>query len=463
MSLDAANVCRWISQMDDLSKELYWLLHLLAGHPPRASEAGVSRSEVPPEGGERNVYVLGPIVALLYGYNKSGSSNRIVRVPDSFTAAVLKLVLLFLRPIYWELHRVLREAGIFEPISEVEDARRRSFLVILRGQPVKDSDFTELLKSGFHRHLGVPLCTLGWRHWDAELNREFLAPEIYHTLEGTPIPDERSDAHARQFGHNPRTNRETYARNGGPPELHSFALMRACSFERLVKVFLIDVPASTAPQAAAAGEPPHATPQPSAAPVQALPASQHAPPTALVQAPPPAAPALPTAAPLVLPLRLALSTPQQVAAIKVLSLALHPAHRRVFKDPVLGEAVYYAITTSHSMLVVTATGSGKSAVILALGAHNSTQGKWTIVTVPLKALKDDLLRRAKELRLTAYAWEDIAQSQGWSAPSGIIFITPEKCTQRNFRAFFALKAQEDLLGHVIHDEAHYRITWASFR
>jgi superfamily II DNA helicase RecQ len=149
--------------------------------------------------------------------------------------------------------------------------------------------------------------------------------------------------------------------------------------------------------------------------------------------------------------------------MKVLSQGLSSGQLASFRDVVLQEVVHYATTTNYSMLVVTATGSGKGAVILGLGAHNSAQGRWTIVTVPLRPLLDDLLRRAKALGLIAYEWAQVQDPRHWGAHAGLLFITPERCTEVAFTTFLRLKTEADLIAHVIHDEAHYRITWATFR
>lgn len=463
---DLKNMCDYMVLVERLTKVAKFRAHAGGGHPGRGPESAVLREAVPPEGGERNVYFYGHDVVLVYGYNKSKASRSIVRVPDYFTSAVLKFLMLVAKPIYWALHAVLTEAGIFEAVSEQQRRENRSFLYVLGGERIDGPTYNKAIESGFERFVGYPLTTLNWRHLDSALTRHFLEPREVALLEDNPIVDEESKAHARQFGHNVLTNRQSYGREGGRVARKDYEDYVSISRKRCAVIFHLVDPLYTA-QAAAGGEAPPvqaaAAPVPGAALVRAPPPSQPAPPPALVQASLPGPEVLPTASTLVPPPLAPLSIPESVGARCVLARALRNGQLPIFRDKVLQQAVHYATTTQQSMLVITATGSGKGAVILALGAYNTTKGRWTIVTVPLTALKDDLLRRAKDVGIRAYDWNQMSDSRAWDMGAGLIFITPEGCTDGKFSAFLQEKYHMSSLGHVIHDEAHYRITWAKFR
>jgi hypothetical protein len=472
-TLDAAKLFKWLDVCDEFVKALKWRAHLTGGHPGRPTELVVQRMAVPPwGGGERNVFLFGRDVAMLPDYNKSRSIHGIVRVPDTLTSALLKFHMLFLSPIYWGLVGLLRDEGFLPPISEALQADLASLLYVQGARGMTDEEYRQNFKASCVQFLKVPLSPLNYRHLDAAMTRYHLTGGMADRLLGTETASDEERVAALQFGHHPMTNKAEYGRPGGGASAKvstDFPSQRRCSWTRNAVFFQLDLPASMPLQ-------PHAGypflgqalaplwPYPHPAALWPFPPAWQHPPLPAVQAPPPPAPpALPTAARLVPGPRPVLSAVQEGAVMGVLSLALRPGQAPFFKDPVLAEALHYATTSSFSMLVVAATGSGKGALMLALSAYNSRQGKWTIVTVPLKALKDDLLRRAKELRLTAYAWSEIASLQCWDAPPGLVLITPEGCMDGHFSGFLDEKTRHGSIAHVIHDEAHYRIDWATFR
>ena len=115
------------------------------------------------------------------------------------------------------------------------------------------------------------------------------------------------------------------------------------------------------------------------------------------------------------------------------------------------QQIIEAIRHGKSPIVaVMATGGGKSLLFM-LPAWME-QGGTTIVVVPLVALRQDMIRRCKQLNITAVEWSGNARDQ----PDGaaIVFMTPESAVQKGFMSFLNRLKMIQRLDRIVIDECH---------
>jgi hypothetical protein len=127
-------------------------------------------------------------------------------------------------------------------------------------------------------------------------------------------------------------------------------------------------------------------------------------------------------------------------------------HRMMQKEvsfrSVQGE-VMEAIQKGESPIVaVMPTGAGKS-VSFQLPAWVEPGGV-TIVVVPLKALRADMMHRCEQIGIKCAVWDGRSQPDGAS----IVLVTPEKATSEEFGTFINRIRQTKRLDRIVIDECH---------
>jgi hypothetical protein len=496
--LDAAKAIELITLDNELCVILDGRTHVLQGHPDRSMEKGVLRVAVPLSGdADRNVFVtsmspsatsaLVSTVDLYPSYNKS-SVQTPSRHPDLFTSACLIFRQCFIIPIVFHLLHELKAVGILPATARAGGDEEKSYLWTLSGLRMTEAQHREAITDFLGRYADCRLTILEWRHLDAALSRRLLHKKTVQVLLGDmSAVDEAIMADVMQAGHLVATNRRHYAREGSGFTAETTAAYRLASQRRNARLFQVDsgeggvIIGAREGAMSGSGSGGAACSSAGASSVTRTEAQQQQqqhqkqqvqqqrqeqPPWQQEQDHQQAAPSLRLPARQLWPAMSGASRPtasMMARSLQLLASVLPPGSDRFFRDPALGEAMCRAVYTNRDIVLVAATGSGKAAIIQALALHNGQKGMWTVATMPLRALKDDQVRRAQQVTgLAVYAWEDLqAQADPCRMPPGLIVLTPEQAAAPPFLQFLpVIKGQ---LGHVIHDEAHYRVTWARFR
>lgn len=115
---------------------------------------------------------------------------------------------------------------------------------------------------------------------------------------------------------------------------------------------------------------------------------------------------------------------------------------------VQGEAMQAIQEGRSPIVVVMPTGAGKS-VLFMLPAFVQVGGV-TIVVVPLKALRTDMVVRCGALSIRCAVWEQDGTVDGAS----IVLVTPEKAVSPEFGTFVGRMRQTQRLDRIVIDECH---------
>ena len=115
---------------------------------------------------------------------------------------------------------------------------------------------------------------------------------------------------------------------------------------------------------------------------------------------------------------------------------------------VQGEAMQAIQEGRSPIVVVMPTGAGKS-VLFMLPAFVQVRGV-TIVVVPLKALRADMVVRCAALSIRCAVWEQDSAVDGAS----IVLVTPEKAVSPEFGTFVSRIRQTQRLDRIVIDECH---------
>jgi superfamily II DNA helicase RecQ len=122
--------------------------------------------------------------------------------------------------------------------------------------------------------------------------------------------------------------------------------------------------------------------------------------------------------------------------------------KKVTMRSVQGDAMHAIQQGESPIVVVMPTGSGKS-VLFMLPAFVQVGGV-TIVVVPLKALRADMVVRCREVNIRCAVWEHGHAVDGAS----IVLVTPEKAVSPAFGTFVSRVRQTQRLDRVVIDECH---------
>ena len=115
---------------------------------------------------------------------------------------------------------------------------------------------------------------------------------------------------------------------------------------------------------------------------------------------------------------------------------------------VQGEAMEAIQKGESPIVAVMPTGAGKS-VLFMLPAWVEPGGV-TIVVVPLKALRKDMIHRCEQIGIRCAVWDGKGQPDGAS----IVLVTPEKATSEEFGTFVNRVRQTRRLDRIVVDECH---------
>jgi superfamily II DNA helicase RecQ len=119
-----------------------------------------------------------------------------------------------------------------------------------------------------------------------------------------------------------------------------------------------------------------------------------------------------------------------------------------------------ALTTimswTEQVVVILPTGAGKS--LLFMLPCTLPDAGITILVVPLVALRGDLLRRLRELRVDHIEW-----LPGEKRESGLVLVTAEAASTQDFFKYARTLVSQQKLDRIVVDECHLTITAAGYR
>jgi superfamily II DNA helicase RecQ len=122
--------------------------------------------------------------------------------------------------------------------------------------------------------------------------------------------------------------------------------------------------------------------------------------------------------------------------------------KKVTVRSVQGDAMHAIQQGESPIVVVMPTGSGKG-VLFMLPAFVQVGGV-TVIVVPLKALRADMVVRCREVNIRCAVWEHGHAVDGAS----IVLVTPEKAVSPAFGTFISRVRQTQRLDRVVIDECH---------
>ena len=122
--------------------------------------------------------------------------------------------------------------------------------------------------------------------------------------------------------------------------------------------------------------------------------------------------------------------------------------KKVTMRSVQGEAMYAIQQGESPIVVVMPTGAGKS-VLFMLPAFVQVGGV-SIVVVPLKALRADMVVRCRKVNIRCAVWE---HGQAVDRAS-IVLVMPEKAVSPAFGTFISQVRQTQQLDRIVIDECY---------
>jgi superfamily II DNA helicase RecQ len=129
-----------------------------------------------------------------------------------------------------------------------------------------------------------------------------------------------------------------------------------------------------------------------------------------------------------------------------------------FKTPEQQVALYYMLKGTTNLSIILPTAGGKSMLFLLAAslywAHTS------LIMVSLKALKEDLAARAKDLGIPCVMWEDQHER---TAPTCLILASIESVSNPHFMEWVLCLVSAGQLDRIIFDEAHLLPSSQDFR
>jgi superfamily II DNA helicase RecQ len=129
-----------------------------------------------------------------------------------------------------------------------------------------------------------------------------------------------------------------------------------------------------------------------------------------------------------------------------------------FKTPEQQVALYYMLKGTPNLSIILPTAGGKSTLfLLAASIHWANT---TLVMSPLKALKEDLAARAKDLGIPHTIWEEQYEK---TSPTCLVLASIDSVANGKFIQWVQCLAGNDQLDRMIFDEAHLLPTSRDFR
>ncbi|KAM0700964.1 hypothetical protein Q7P35_011323 [Cladosporium inversicolor] len=122
--------------------------------------------------------------------------------------------------------------------------------------------------------------------------------------------------------------------------------------------------------------------------------------------------------------------------------------KKVTMRSVQGEAMHAIQQGESPIVVVMPTGAGKSVLFMLLAFVQV--GRVSIVVVPLKALRADIVVRCRKVNIRCAVWEHGQAVDGAS----IVLVTPEKAVSPAFGTFISQVRQTQRLDQIVIDECY---------
>ena len=140
---------------------------------------------------------------------------------------------------------------------------------------------------------------------------------------------------------------------------------------------------------------------------------------------------------------------------------LYQSERVQWRCPEQQQAMRLVANNSPEVLLVMATGAGKSMMFI-LGS-SLPGARTTVVIVPLVLLRLDLIRRCEEMKLRPIVWANHRDTPGIDGQPTLLFVSVEVAARHTFRQYAQKLYDSGNLHrfvldecHLIHTSAHYR-------
>ena len=130
----------------------------------------------------------------------------------------------------------------------------------------------------------------------------------------------------------------------------------------------------------------------------------------------------------------------------------------MFKSQTQMDVVAAVHECRSDLLVIMPTGSGKTLCVL-LPVVLEGEGRSTIFIVPLVALREELLERAKRMGLSVGTWEN-REEKGYCQ---VYIFSVEHVDSKKFREFVRILIDMGRLARIVVDEVHLTLAWGEFR
>jgi superfamily II DNA helicase RecQ len=135
---------------------------------------------------------------------------------------------------------------------------------------------------------------------------------------------------------------------------------------------------------------------------------------------------------------------------------LHNRQEIEWKSADQERAVTMIMSWTEQVVVILLIGAGKS--LLFMLPCTLPDAGITIFVVPLVALREDLIRRLRELRIDHMEW-----LPGEKRESGLVLVTVETASTRDFFKYARTLVSQQKLDRIEVDECHLTITAAGYR
>lgn len=167
----------WLASIDTAWLLLYCLIHTLCGLAGRATEEALLNWTNELFGSSTNIRIRGDTVALDSAYHKgqlhTGTHKRIVRLLPYRPSRILRILLRVVRPV--ELIPILKFSIIAGPEYAAPVAQLyRTRIFVSWGKAWEPARMSSILKSWFHKGIGIPMGVRMYRHLATALQRRYI-------------------------------------------------------------------------------------------------------------------------------------------------------------------------------------------------------------------------------------------------------------------------------------------------
>lgn len=432
LPLDVESCGRYNQVVRELELLLLLLVHLVYGQPARATELTSIRYANSTENGLRNVFLIQGLVAIVSSYHKGYSASHQAKVVFRFlpreVGSLLVWYLWLVLPYY---HTVQATMQRYDEEAQTDKERAQSFLLWPRDDGTWDkrsSTLTNLLRTSTRQHLdGTCFGIRAHRHAVIAIGRRVIGEGGFMDIVDERDLDARredvdNDALEEQAGHSAFIGRTVYAKLletlfSAQSRLQERQYNISTRWHRFLQFELVDqqLPGHRVGMAASRDALAWMNQDPVASQVTEQRAQWVA----------------------------------QHAGVDLMPLLRHATDNPMAVFRRSQEQALRAVFQDHSIVAyVAGTGQGKSLLFL-LPAWYHHYGL-TIVVVPLIALREDLMRRARQWRLPCAAWDPVHPREDVS----LLFAMPEHLHHDAFRSFVRRTFALGRLRRIVLDECH---------